>query len=591
MAQSDRYAKFVRVCLASTCAALAWGCGWALASPPAFTNQTAGSGLASTHQATYSHGFPAGGTVGDFNRDGWQDVFHAVGGGQPDRLFMNNGDGTFTNRATEWGIAANVQSTGGAVGDFDRDGWPDLFVSAYGQNRLYRNMGGTAFVNVAVAAGVAASAPFGGAFGDYDLDGDLDLAVVSWDSAPANRLYRNNGDGTFADVTATSGVGAAVSGITGFTVRFCDMNDDLYPEILWVGDFGTTRFLRNNGNGTFTNIAAAAGVAFDGTEMGHAVADFDRDGDFDWYVTTINTNNLYRNNGNFQFTQIAEAAGVAFTGWGWGAVAVDFNHDARVDLAATSQGSGQYLFTNNTNFPGGALQFTSANAGFQSGVSGRGLANFDYDNDGDQDLLVFPHTGALQLFRNDLVSADDTHWVRIFLDTAQDADLAPHGVGAVLWVTAGGITQLGRLDAGSNYQSQSELAVHFGLGTATVIDSITVVWPNGEVTTLVNVPADQVLTIASTPVLPVTLVRGDANDDGSVNLADAIRLLDYVFGGQLVDCVQSLDSNGDLSVNVADVVFLLGHLFSGAGPLPQPFPDCGSPDPAGPACTAFASCP
>lgn len=591
MIHESRLVRGVRSGLVGLLILTGWSGGLASASPPAFSNQTASAGLASNHQPTYSHSFPAGGTVGDFNRDGWQDVYHAVGGGQPDRLFINNGDGTFTNRATEWGVAVGIQSTGAAVADFDNDGWADLFVSAYGQNRLYKNMNGTSFVNVAVAAGVAASAPFGGAFGDYDLDGDLDLAVVSWDTAPANRLYRNNGDGTFTDVTVASGVGVAVAGITGFTVRFCDMNDDLYPEILWVGDFGTTRFLRNNANGTFTNIAVSAGVAFDGTEMGHTVADFDRDGDFDWYVTTINTNNLYRNNGNYQFNQIAESAGVAFTGWGWGAVAVDFNNDARVDIAATSQGSGQYLFTNNTNFPGGALQFTSANAGFQSGVSGRGLANFDYDNDGDQDLLVFPYTGSLQLFRNDLVTAADTHWIRIFLDTQNDADLAPHGVGAVIWVNAGGVTQMGRLDAGSNYQSQSELAVHFGLEDATSIDSVTVVWPNGDVTTIPNLAVDQVLTISSTPILPVQLVRGDSNDDGAVNLADAIRMLDFVFGGQLVDCVQALDANADASVNVADVVFFLGHLFSGSGPLPAPFPDCGPPDAAGPSCAAFVSCP
>ncbi|MEM7165787.1 MAG: VCBS repeat-containing protein [Planctomycetota bacterium] len=158
-----------------------------LAAPPSFTEVTAAAGLAGhNHTPTYTHSYPAGGAVGDFDNDGFQDIFLPGGGGQPDKLFMNNGDGTFSNQAQAWGVAATHQSTGAAVGDFNRDGWLDLFVSSYTSNRLYRNEGGTGFVNVANSAGVSAPAPFGGAFGDFDLDGDLDLAVVTFTSAAAN---------------------------------------------------------------------------------------------------------------------------------------------------------------------------------------------------------------------------------------------------------------------------------------------------------------------------------------------------------------------------------------------------------------------
>ncbi|MEM7168113.1 MAG: FG-GAP-like repeat-containing protein, partial [Planctomycetota bacterium] len=373
----------------------------------------------------------------------------------------------------------------------------------------------------------------------------------------------------FSDVTASSGVGSALTGITGFTVRFCDMNQDRYPELLWIGDFGTTHYLRNNGNGTFTDLTNSAGVGLDGTEMGHAVADFDRDGDFDWYVTTINTNNLYRNNGNHSYTQIAEQAGPVSTGWGWATVAVDFNHDTLIDIAATSQSSGQYFYRNtSTALP--TLSFFFNSAGFTSSNSGRGLANLDYDNDGDQDLVLFNYSGPVQLFRNNVAGAPDAHWLRIQLGHGNEPDLPPNGVGAVIHVTAGGISQMGRLDAGSNYQSQSELFAHFGLGTATLVDSILVEWPNGSSTVVLDVAADQ--TVFIEPGIP--FLRGDVNDDAMVNVADIVGSAVAIFGLQAPKCYRSVDTNGDGLADITDVVFLAAHLFLGATPPPAPFPSC-----------------
>lgn len=540
----------------------------AVAQTAAFTNQTGPAGLAASHVPTYGDGFLAGGTVGDFDGDGSQDIFFPGGGGAPDRLFLNDGTGHFTDQSVAWGLTGNHGGTSATAADYDADGDLDLFVNSFQGNRLYQNQGGS-FVNVIAAAGVLSASRYGAAFGDHDLDGDLDLAVVDWSSAAQNRLFRNDGDGTFTDVTAASGVGSALSGIVGFTVRFCDMDGDRYPELLWVGDFGTSRYLRNNANGTFSNLTASAGVGFDSNEMGHTVADFDRDGDFDWYITTINTNNLYRNDGNHSYTQIGEVSGVSNTGWGWGTVACDFDHDGRIDIAATSQSSGQFLFRNLGQVGTNPLLFQFWNIGFSSGVSGRGLANLDADADGDQDLVIFPRSGPLQFFRNDL-SGPDTHWLRITLGRGAASDIAPHGAGAVITVATGGTTQLGRIDLGANYLSQSEIAAHFGLGAATIADTVTVDWASGTQTVLTDVAVDQTLHIEAEGPPEPEFRRGDANDDGAVDLADAISSLAMLFsGGPPAPCSDAADTNDDGSIDISDAVLVLAHLFSG-GVIPAP---------------------
>lgn len=556
----------------------------------AFTNQTGPAGLTISHSPTYSDSFLAGGAVADFDRDGWQDIFYPAGGGQPDRLYLNNRDGTFTDRASEWGIADTHQSTSAAAADYDGDGWTDLFVTSFFGNRLYRNDGGAGFTNVIGTSGIGSISPYGGAFGDYDLDGDLDLAIVSWSTASQNRLFRNDGDGTFTDVTGPSGVGTALGSIVGFTVRFADMDGDRYPELLWVGDFGTTEYLINDGDGTFTNATAASGVGFDSTEMGHTVADFDRNGRFDWYVTTISTNNLYMNQGSHSYIEQAGPVGVQFTGWGWATVAIDFDHDEKIDIAATSQGAGQFLYRNTSVDPSTALSFAFADVGFSSGASGRGLANLDYDNDGDQDLVVFPHQGPLLLFRNDL-SGDDTHWLRLFLDPGTTTDIPPHGVGAVVSATTGAVTQMGRLDAGSNYLSQSEMSVHFGLGAAETIDELRIEWPNGEVSTYTDVDADQTLTIVHGQPLTPQFRRGDANGDGALDVSDAVFLLGTLFtGDDAAGCEDAADANDDGGLDISDAVTVLNHLFAG-GALPEPIACGDDPTPDALDCTTTTGCP
>lgn len=479
----------------------------------AFSDQTAASLVVASYSSANVHSFHGGGVVGDFDGDGWQDIFFPGGGGSGDKLFINNGDGTFTDEAAAWGIALSHRSTAAAVGDYNRDGRLDIYVTSLGPDsgnqsgfhKLYRNNGDRTFTDVALTAGVNQSSAtgadgWGAAWGDYNLDGHLDLAVAGWSTNDGNRLFRNNGDGTFTDVTTSAGL-SSLAGTNGFAPRFVDMDGDRFPEIIWIGDFTSGHYYANDGDGTFTDVTGSSNTNQDGTEMGMTVADWDEDGDFDFYVTTISTNNLYINQGNNVYSNQAASAGVVDTGWGWAAAAVDFNHDSLVDLVATAQGDRNYAFVNTTP-NGGALSFSEVGLSNGLGVSinGRGLANFDYDNDGDQDVVVFPNSGSVKVMRNDLTGAD-THWLRIFLDNGNVAGVAPNGIGSVIEVHLGGRVLLGRVDGGSNYLSQSEMSAHFGLGSATVVDQVRVLWSDGSTTVLNNVAADQTLTIGRLPAL------------------------------------------------------------------------------------------
>jgi hypothetical protein len=496
----------------------AYGTDDAIAQGPTFTDVTNSAGIASMHVPRFLESRAAGGAVGDFNRDGFQDVFHAVGGGAPDRLFINNGDGTFTDRAAQWGIAVAQLGTGALVGDFDRDGLLDLYVASLGTtagerphvNVLYRNESGVRFTNVAAAMGVNSNggAPdsWTGAFGDHDLDGDLDLAVAGWRSGQ-NRLFRNNGGTSFTDVSAASGVFPSLITSSGSCARFVDMDGDRDPELIFIADFGTSRYFRNNGNGTFTNFTAASGTGIGTTERACAIADFDENGAFDFFVAARGFNYLQMNQGSNVFTNIGVAAGVSSSGMAWGAVAADFDNDTWVDLFVTSESGTQYLFRNvSTSAATPRFSNVAATAGITTTVSGRAVANLDYDNDGDQDLLIFAHAGPLVLYRNDSSGAN-RNWLRVVLDHGSSVGIAPDGIGTIVRATVGARSWSRVVDAGSNYLSNSELTAHFGLGAATSVDVLRIEWPDGRITTMQNLAANRTL-----------LVRAPANSAGVTSI-------------------------------------------------------------------------
>lgn len=474
----------------------------------AFSDQTVAAQLLAPHVPAYSATttYAAGGAVADVDRDGHPDVFVLSGGGIADQLFLNNGDGTFSEVGAAWGVDIAHQGTGATAADVDGDGWIDLFVTSLGDvrsrsaanHKLYLNQQGNGFVEVAALWGVdsiGASDGWGGSFGDIDLDGDLDLFVPAYLSG-ANTLFRNDGD-HFTDITAAQGL--QIDRVAGFAARFADMDGDLWPELILIGDFNTSRYFRND-HGQFIDSTPTTGLGNDGSEMGIAVADLDEDGRLDLYVSTIGTNNLHLNRGNHRFMNFGGAAGVEQAGWGWGTVDLDLDHDTHLDLAVTSQTGRQFLFHHSGQRP---LRFTETAVpmGLDSDISGRGMSRLDYDRDGDLDLLIFPFGDQVTLFRNDLVADDTTHWLTVQLDPAGRPGIAPDGVGSRVEVELDGRLLIREIDAGG-FLSNSELTAHFGLGDHGVIDVLRVRWADGSITHMTDVPSDQHLTLRPRGLVP-----------------------------------------------------------------------------------------
>ncbi|MFK7882759.1 MAG: FG-GAP-like repeat-containing protein [Phycisphaerales bacterium] len=500
---------------------------------PQFSDQTFQANI----DCVFVGGFMLGSAAaGDFDQDGDQDLFLA-GGDHTDQLLINDGTGSFENRAAAWGVDRTHPTGGAAVGDYNNDGYPDIFVASQSNkgHSLYRNNQDGTFTDVARDAGVWWTSStdiadgFGAAFGDYDLDGDLDLAVAGWDQdTRANRVFRNNNDGTFTVVSSYTDPNAPVyfpRRNFGFTPRWHDMDNDLYPELLLVSDFGTTGYFRNNRDGTLTNTTADAKVGDERNGMGQAVGDLNNDGLPDWYVTSIETqssgNMLYINQGDHRFVESSVAAGVRNGAWGWGAVAVDIDHDSDLDLVATNGWNGwdspSYLFLND----GTGTSFTEAaeSSGLDHTEQGRGLIRFDADLDGDQDLL-FSASGSspTRFFRNDL-DQSTSNWSRISLDTQSHPRLAPNGVGTRVELTDAGVTMHRWIDNGSSYISQSEMTGHFGwpADQDASIDQVRVYWTNGTVTTIQDLPSNTHITISA--------CAADDNLDGIVTPDDVYSFI------------------------------------------------------------------
>ncbi len=548
---------------------------------PVFTNQTAAAGLSSAiHDSSgFSNAsYSGGGVVGDFNNDGFQDIFMPSGGdlSKLDYLFINNGDGTFTDQATAWGLTTPHKGKGCTVGDFNNDGWLDIYEtsagpsvgpSAPGHHKLYMNNGNGTFTNVAAAAGVnttnaSVSDGWGASFGDYDRDGDLDLMVGGSSSNNAgSKLFRNNGDGTFTNVTGNMFNG--VPGIFGFSPSIIDMNDDFWPDIPFTGDFGSSRYFRNNTNGTFTEMSAAAGTAKEENGMGQCFGDFNNDGRIDWYVTSIylpstgwTGNKIYRNNGNHNYTEYSAGAGVVDGGYGWGSVAVDFNHDGWLDIGETNgdgASSGQFFNEQSYLWVANPSVNTFTEKALACGLShfgkGRCMIHFDADNDGDQDVLIFANNQALTYFRNDLPRQADTKWLRVFLDTS-GSSLPPNGIGSRISVSAGGKTYYRFVHTAPTFLGTNELSGHFGLGSNTGADVVSVRWADGSTKVLTNVDLNQTITIHA--VDPPPACPADLNASGSVDGAD-LGLLLALWGSDDIEA----DINDDGIVDGADLGLLL----------------------------------
>jgi len=492
----------------------------------------------------------------DYDMDGWLDIYLTNGSrlgekwteGRPptSHLYKNNRDGTFTDVTANSGIARTGWQTGVCVGDYDNDGWDDLFCCFWGHNVLFHNNGDGTFTDVTRKAGVYNERVRWGAgctWLDYDRDGNLDLFVCNyiqldpettpapgeaascqWKGIPVmcgprglkgdtNVLFRNNGDGTFTDVTEKAGIlkpGPRYS----ITAVSYDFDNDGWPDIYVAVDSEPSLLFRNNHDGTFTDMAVVAGCAYNenGHEqagMGVAVGDYDCDGWFDIFKTNFadDTCNLYHNNGDGTFTDEAFASGVGINNQyvAWGCGFLDYDNDGWADLMQVNghvypeieaHRIGQ-TFRNPRlvykNLGGGRFKDVSSELGpgVSERFSSRGAAFGDYDNDGDMDALILNMNDIPSLLRNDGGNAQN--WIKIKLVGTKCNRTA---IGARVKVTTGNHTQMDEVHSGASVMSQCDLRLHFGLGKAQVADLVEVKWPTTQkVEKFTQVKANQIITI------------------------------------------------------------------------------------------------
>lgn len=478
----------------------------------------------------------AGGAVFDYNNDGLADIYLVNWGPLdgvtsapvgtprlPNRLYRNRGDGTFEDVTDKAGVAGRGFGSAACAGDYDNDGFTDLYVVNVGRNILYRNRGDGTFEDVTEKSGVGDDGTgISGVFFDADNDGWLDLFVANYltyvpsqeseqnpgaypgplaYSGQPNRLYRNRHDGTFQDVTQSAGLYRPNERAMSVTAFDCDWDGDvdLYlsnddtPNTLWI----------NDSNGHFHDIAMDAGVAFNSIgeapgSMNAAVGDVNGDGSIDIFVTRLGYGSLYlrTQNGTYEDRMWASGLGLLTQKYpAWGGVLVDFDNDGDLDLSAangsafTLDGMITLLLEND-----GHGRFADAaekgGAFFRQPINGRGNAVLDYDNDGHQDLLITAIGDRPFLLRNKCPTTN--HWLKIKLEGTRSNRSA---YGARIEISAADRTYRAEAMCHTGFLTQSDSRVHFGLGQLTKLDRAVVRWPSGTVQTLNSVKADQILTL------------------------------------------------------------------------------------------------
>ncbi|MBI2073966.1 MAG: CRTAC1 family protein [Gemmatimonadetes bacterium] len=496
----------------------------------------------------------SGAAWADYDNDGWLDLFVVNISGpvtlsreeiaaSPARcvLYRNNGDGTFTNVTDQAGVGYRGVGMGAEWGDYDNDGWPDLFVTSYGENVLYHNERDGTFSDRTKSSGLGGIPGFwaGVAWGDFDRDGFLDLYVTGYVrySHPAdlmgstlydaenpasinpnsfeparNLLYRNNGDGRFTEVAARAGV----LGEKGKSLEaaWSDLDEDGWPDLYVANDVSDNMLFRNLGNGTFEDISHSARVADYRSAMGLALGDWDGDQDTDIFIThwIAQENALYNNQrerflaggGPLVFMDEADRYGVgqiALDYVGWGTFFFDYDNDGKLDLFVANGHTFQQRNAPHLLAPQNSQLFwnrgaeegfydVSAVSGeyFRKAYVGRGAAFGDYDNDGDLDVFVVNHGGPGILLRNE--GGNRNRWLQVRLEGRQSNRMA---LGAKLRLVVGKTVHIREVGAQSSYLSQNSLIEHFGMGSHTEADTLAVAWPSGVRQVFTRVPANQVL--------------------------------------------------------------------------------------------------
>jgi hypothetical protein len=482
----------------------------------------------------------------DYDADGDIDVYVAGGDVEPNKLFQNQGDGTFVDVAADVGLDLVHKGSGPTFADIDGDDDLDLFIGAVEGDRYYllENRAGT-FVDVTDASGIALAAAntFSGAFGDYDRDGDVDLALTHWGNPERDdteTLWRNRGDGTFESASEVSRIAQSLIESSdpielqirapgslldnSFTPNFSDLDGDGDLDLLIASDFRTSQVYSNDGDGTFTRTTDRQ-VIKDQAGMGAAVADYDNDGDMDWFVTSIYKigdgpsdligygNRLYANDGSGTFTDVTDTARVANGGWAWGSCFADFDNDGLQDIVhvngwreESDEPDNNYVEDQIRLFRSegdGTFTEGATNAGLTDRGQGRGIACFDADRDGDLDIVVTNNDdNQIVFYENETETTN--HYLTVKLDG--------YGVGARITVTSDGRTQVQEIRAGSNFVSQNPMEAHFGLGEGTSAD-VTVDWLDGTRTTVNDLSVDRLVTIDKSGV-PTSFVLNVLGGDG-----------------------------------------------------------------------------
>lgn len=483
----------------------------------------------------------------DFDLDGDLDVYFLNGRPLPptpagsssvlNALYRNDGTGKFTDVTGELGVPGTGPGSGGAAGDYDGDGDLDLYVCQYGPNVFYRNEGkeaGYRFTDVTAASGADDPRFSAGAcFFDVDRDGDLDLYITNYSKedfrpgvpctmngvprycppgtydAEGDSLFLNRGNGTFEDITGRSGVAAVPPG-RGMGVIATDYDRDGRMDLFVANDTTENNLLHNLGDGRFEDVALQSGVALsaNGDELGNMgvdVADFNRDGRLDIIVSTFQKqlDALYRSEGNGFYSDVAMAQGLGETCLpmvSWGVKFFDFDHDAWLDLFIANghledhiheyDHSSTYLQQNQLfrNTGGGVFKEVSGQAGaaFEERFSSRGAAFGDLDGDGDVDIVVSNSRDRPSVLFNE--GGNKRSWILLQLEGRRNR----FGVGALVKVTAGGVTQMAEVHSGSSYVSQNDLRLHFGLADAEAVEKVEVEWPEGLRETFESLPARRV---------------------------------------------------------------------------------------------------
>jgi hypothetical protein len=498
---------------------------------------------------------------GDYDNDGWQDLFIVNFSGSLEQrgnsagrilphahLYHNNQDGTFSEVSSDAGVDLVAFANGCAWGDFNNDGWLDLFISSYGKNYLFRNNGNGHFTDISYKSGID---PFrnywtGIAIGDYNLDGNPDIYVCGYveyqysdqrhmsmqynaevpssinpsSFKPArNLLLKNNGNGTFTEIAEEAGVSNENG--RSLAAAWCDFNDDGLPDLYVANDVSDNAFFLNIGDGSFRDVSYNSFVADYRGAMGIGVGDWDNDGDFDMFIThwIAQENALYVNllsqmnvdgiskENRMKFMDQAERYGLgqsALAYIGFSTFFFDYDNDSRLDLFIVNGSTFQNRDNNKELVPmNDQLLWNKGNEDgffdvsdvsgpyFSESHVGRGGAYADYDNDGDLDVLVVNHQGYARLLRNDGGNSND--WIQVKLEQDNNNRF---GIGAKLRLVADSKVQIREIGNQGNYLSQNSLIQHFGLGKVTYIDTLEITWPDGRKQYHLNLGINQTITIS-----------------------------------------------------------------------------------------------